>query len=386
MKIKGQCCALSLLGLILWGMVGAAGAHDMGEGVHLELNVDKRPNQLVIEITLQELLAVFAYDQNQSGRLEPEEYGLVDLSEVKQYALNHLTLNIDGQVCDPKPSTEAEEGEIKSHPKGDYLRFHFISGCAPLEKSATLQYQLFFDQNPYHQGTWSIIHHQQSFLQYFWEDETQRSYSATQKSPVFVPFLAQGIHHILVGVDHILFLLSLLIVSVLVYSEGKWQSEASLKRVMLNVVKIVTAFTLAHSITLCVSMLGWVPLPPMNWVESLIAVSVIAMALSNFRPFAGRYSALIVFGFGLIHGFGFARALLDNSLEGLQLFSVLVAFNLGVEIGQLMILIVIVPVLYEFRQSRFYVNGMHLCSFLIASLGAVWLIERSLGFSIIGFN
>lgn len=384
MKMKRQWCALSLVGLIIWGWVLGVSAHDMGEGVHLELNLDAQPNQLVIEITLQELLAEFNYDQNESGRLEPEEYGLIDAEEVRRYVLGHLVISIDQQICHPTPAPSAEAWAIKSHPKGDYLRFNMISGCAPLSESATLEYHLFFDQNPYHQGTWTTIHHQGSFLQYFWEDETQRSYSLNQKAPVFFPFLEQGIHHILVGIDHVLFLLALLLVSVLVYSKGRWHGEETLKAVMLNILKVVTAFTIAHSLTLGASMLGWVPLPPAKWVESLIAVSVIVMALNNFRPLPNRYAISIVFSFGLIHGLGFANVLLDYSLEGFDLASVLFAFNLGVEIGQLMILIVVVPVLFELRNGRYYVKGMLSGSFVIALLGVVWFVERCFGVDILG--
>ena len=142
--------------------------------------------------------------------------------------------------------------------------------------------------------------------------------------------------------------------------------------------KIVTAFTVAHSITLSLATLGVVTLPT-RLVESAIALSVVAAALNNLDPVVGGRRWVVAFLFGLVHGFGFASVLSDLGLPQGALLLALVGFNLGVEVGQLAIVAAFLPVAFLLRDTAFYRRGVLVGgSALIVLIAAVWLVERSL--------
>ena len=145
--------------------------------------------------------------------------------------------------------------------------------------------------------------------------------------------LTEGVWHIWKGFDHILFLLTLLFPAVIVYRNGRWEPRDSWQASALDIVKVVTAFTLAHSLTLSLAVLGWVHVPS-RIVESTIAATVLLGALNNVVPIVLERRWLVAFVFGLVHGLGFASVLADLGLHGTNLALALVGFNGGVEIGQ----------------------------------------------------
>jgi hypothetical protein len=201
----------------------------------------------------------------------------------------------------------------------------------------------------------------------------------------FLDYLRDGVWHIWIGFDHILFLLSLLLPAVLVWGVREWRAAETFGAAFWSVVRVVTAFTAAHSITLTLATLGYVSLPS-RWVESAIAASVVLAALNNVWPvFHGR-RWMVAFSFGLIHGFGFASVLVDLGLPRDALALALVGFNLGVECGQLAIVAVFLPLAFSLRRTWFYrrlvmVGG----SLAIAVLAAVWLCERLFQFKVLPF-
>ena len=146
---------------------------------------------------------------------------------------------------------------------------------------------------------------------------------------------------------------------------------------MLPIAKVVTAFTLAHSLTLSAAALGVVELPS-RFVESAIAASIIVAALNNVWPLVTARLWMLAFGFGLIHGFGFASVLADLGLPKTGLAVALLGFNLGVEIGQLAIVAALLPVIYALKAWPQYRRiAMPLGSLAMAALAGVWLLERS---------
>jgi len=143
-----------------------------------------------------------------------------------------------------------------------------------------------------------------------------------------------------------------------------------------DVVKVVTAFTLAHSITLSLAGLQIISLPS-RLVESVIAASVIVAALNNLRGTVEGKRWLMAFGFGLIHGFGFASVLADLGLPQGALVLALVGFNVGVELGQLAIVAVFLPLAFWLRATRFYRVGLLMAgSIVVALLASWWLAQR----------
>jgi hydrogenase/urease accessory protein HupE len=178
----------------------------------------------------------------------------------------------------------------------------------------------------------------------------------------FWDFFPLGIEHILLGFDHLAFLFALLIAG------GKLREAA----------KIITSFTVAHSITLALATLEVIVIPA-KVVEPLIAASIIYVGLENIlrREIERRW--LLTFAFGLIHGFGFASALRDLGVgAGVKAVAPLLSFNLGVEIGQVAIAAIALPMIWKLRQQpRFVIRYVPACSVLVALAGAYWLIERT---------
>jgi len=187
----------------------------------------------------------------------------------------------------------------------------------------------------------------------------------TAAASPFAAFLLLGVEHILLGFDHLAFLLCLLLAG------GSF----------LTALKVITAFSVAHSITLALAALDLVRVPP-SVVEPLIAASIVYVGIENLRRRGLARRWPLAFGFGLIHGLGFASALRETGLgaQGWGMVSPLLAFNLGVEAGQVSIAAVVFPVILVLqRRPTFAARWVPAVSVLVASLGAYWLVERSIG-------
>jgi hypothetical protein len=194
----------------------------------------------------------------------------------------------------------------------------------------------------------------------------------------FAEYLKTGVWHIWSGIDHLLFLVSLLLPAVLRRRGGQWEAAPLARPAFFNILKVVTAFTLAHSVTLSLAALDVVRLPS-RLTESVIAASIVVAALNNIVPKVTEGRWRIAFAFGLLHGFGFASVLADMGLPpGARAVS-LVAFNVGVELGQLVVVAALMPVAYAIRATAFYRHAvMRWGSSVIAGLAFVWLVQRAI--------
>jgi hypothetical protein len=192
----------------------------------------------------------------------------------------------------------------------------------------------------------------------------------------FQTFVGEGIWHIWTGYDHILFLLALLLPAVLIRDGKGWREVAAFRPAFFNVLKIVTAFTVAHSLTLSLAALGLMKLPS-RLTESAIAVTVALAAANNLWPLTRERGWMVAFGFGLVHGFGFANALTDLGLTRDGLALTLAGFNLGVEIGQLAIVAAFLPAAFALRRTWLYkAPVLQLGSAGIVMVAAAWCTER----------
>lgn len=191
-------------------------------------------------------------------------------------------------------------------------------------------------------------------------------------------FFAEGLHHIAIGADHLLFLVTLLMVAVWRRQGDGWAPRAAAGSAWRETLRLVTAFTVAHSLTLGLAAAG-VLAPPTRWVESLIAASVCIAALDNLRPFLPGPRWMTVAVFGLVHGFGFAGPLQDLGLRGSDLALPLLGFNLGVEAGQLLVVAVLLPLALRLRASDVYRRWIVRPGSALAALLALgWTLERAL--------
>jgi hypothetical protein len=250
-----------------------------------------------------------------------------------------------------------------------------------------LHCQLFFETNHMHRCLLKLAYEEKEQSAVFNIDEQVQRLEVRKPSPgrQFLLFLKEGIWHIWIGFDHILFLLALLLPAVVAYQDGNWRGVPAFRPAIVNVIKIVTAFTLAHSFTLTIATLGLIKLPP-RFTESAIAASVIIAATNNIQPWIRGKGWLVAFLFGLIHGFGFANVLADLELNRATLVLTLIGFNLGVEIGQLAIIAVFFPLAYGLRDSWAYRTPvLRFGSLGIILIAGTWLSERIFNFKILPF-
>ena len=218
------------------------------------------------------------------------------------------------------------------------------------------------------------------------EPDVALSLSAPGTLGQFVKFTWEGVWHIWIGIDHILFLIALLLPSVLRFEAGTWRPVASFKDASYTVVKLVTAFTIAHSITLSLAALEIVSLPS-RLVESAIAASVAIAALNNIYQVV-RVERLwtVAFGFGLLHGFGFANVLANLQLPADVLAISLLSFNIGVELGQMVIVALVFPLIFLLRSHPLYLPvTLRLLSSAITVVALAWMADRVLALRMMPF-
>ncbi|WP_222195834.1 HupE/UreJ family protein [Modestobacter italicus] len=184
-----------------------------------------------------------------------------------------------------------------------------------------------------------------------------------------------GLHHVLEGADHLLFLLTLLLVAPVVAVGGRWRRRDGVRPTLGAVLAVVTAFTVGHSSTLLASALGWVTAPSAP-VEVLIAVSVGVAAVHALRPLARRGEVLVAGGFGLVHGLAFAGILTDLGLAGVTSVPALLAFNVGVELAQLLTVALVFPSLYLLSRTRWYPRVRVAGALLALVAATTWALDR----------
>lgn len=290
---------------------------------------------------------------------------------------------------------------------GNYLLLHFdLTNTNALPDEMDMRYSALFEKDPTHKGfliieyNWKagIINNEANILLDFGPGDLTGTFSLTEVSvwKGFWAMVKQGVWHIWIGLDHILFLLALILPSVVTRKreEGDsavklptwlkgnaiadWVAVPNFGNAFWYILKVVTFFTIAHTITLTLATLEIVNLPAI-FVESVIAFSIGLAALHNIRPiFKGR-DWVIAFIFGLFHGFGFASVLSDLGLTGEFLTLSLLGFNLGVEIGQVVIIALIFPVLYALRKKSYYSKILVYGSIALIIISLYWVIERGLG-------
>ena len=352
---------------------GAALAHKPSDS-YLTLFADGKSLRGQWDIALRDLEYAIGLDANGDGAITWGELR-AKRPEIEAYALARLKVLADGEAC----GLQATGQLVDDHSDGAYSVLRFNAEC-PTQKKLEVEYSLFFDLDPTHRGLLRMEGGGQTATGILSPQQPRLVVSVEARSRLqqFGDYLREGIWHIWIGFDHILFLVSLLLPSVFSVQNKAWLPAERFRDAFWDVFKVATSFTVAHSITLSLAALSVIVLPS-RLVESTIALSVVLAALNNVWPLVHGRRWLVAFGFGLIHGFGFASVLADLGLPRDALLLALVGFNLGVEAGQLAIVAVFLPLAYAARRSAFYrrfvlVGG----SALIAAIAAVWLTERAL--------
>lgn len=279
---------------------------------------------------------------------------------------------------------------LERRPDGAYAVLQASASCR-LPAQAAIGYHLLAGVDPTHRG---IVRHQadggEAVVRLLVPSAAPAAGAAPapaagERDDGHAPgFVVDGLFHILTGYDHLLFLLCLLLPAVLTRLPGpppRWQAAGDWRQALGPVVKTVTLFTLAHSVTLALAASGWVRLSP-SLVEPAIAATIMLAAFDNLRPVLLRWRGAITFGFGLVHGFGFAGVLGELQLPAAQFGWALLQFNLGLELGQLLLVAAVVPLLFALRRRAAYVPlVLRSGSALALGLATVWLAERTLDWS-----
>ncbi|GGD05326.1 HupE/UreJ family protein [Hyunsoonleella pacifica] len=283
---------------------------------------------------------------------------------------------------------------------GDFISLGFyLKDSKNVPDSLNITYKVFIEENPKHvnllamEYNWKagLIHNESIIALDFDKDNLTKTLSLKDGSlwTGFVAMIKQGTHHIWIGLDHILFILALILPAVVRRKEitaststvktsslWNWHPVDKFKPAFIYIVKIITFFTIAHTITLSLASLQILTLPS-RLVESLIALSIGLAAYHNIKPIFKGKDWVIAFVFGLFHGFGFATVLGELGFKGENLSLSLLGFNIGVEIGQLVIIIAIFPILYLIRKLKLYPKFLVYLSAILIIISLYWLIERA---------
>jgi HupE / UreJ protein len=349
-------------------------AHIASNGfLNLQVNAAQVSGSMELAIRDGELAVGLDHDGN--GKVT---WGEIKASQaaLQHYTLGHLHMAGAGGPC----RMVIGALQINDRVDGNYLWLPFTADCGTVLKRLSIDYKMLDTEDPSHRGLLTLTANgaaQTAVLGggsgggRIFELDHPSAWSA------FAEYLRAGIWHIWSGIDHLLFLLSLLLPAVLVRRQNSWEAVPMAAPAFGNIVKVVTAFTLAHSITLSLAAFDVIRLPS-RLTESIIAGSIIVAALNNVFPRVTEGRWRIAFAFGLLHGFGFASVLAEMGLpKGARLVS-LVAFNFGVEAGQLAVVLAIMPLAYLMRSTAFYRRGvMPWGSSAIACLALVWFVQRT---------
>ena len=395
-------------------------AHRPSDG-WLQLTVTNRSITLRLDLPLKDLDAVLGLDTSDDGNLTWGELRRRE-PDLLDYVIRRLSLTNTSErlLLIPEPLRLVNHEEVLC------ASLSFTAETTRELNELTLTYRCLFDLDPQHralvQAAWAgaavagvtgpgsnSLLSAASFTGLLSPAEPSVTFvasvagipfvrndsSAGGSSSAFVQFFREGVHHIWTGYDHLLFLAALLLPAVLWRGRQGWEPVTAFRPALVTVLQVITAFTIAHSLTLALAAFG-LARPPSRIIESAIAASVFYAALSNLwrrRPSPNSsamgapastfrriavFAGTIPFVFGLIHGFGFANALGELGLSGAGLVVPLIAFNVGVEAGQLACVAVFLPVAFGLRKTVFYRRGiLTVGSSLIALVAAAWFVDRA---------
>jgi hypothetical protein len=359
---------------------GQASAHKVSDSYLTLTADDAREGRLTgrWDISVRDLDAALALDADRDGKLEWREIeGKTET--INAYAFDRLELAAQGSQSRRCVLSVIGNG-VDEHADGVYAVIDFSADCGPGIGTLSIDYRLLFDIDAEHRGLFKLAAPGGTTSAVFSADRRVQAFrmGAPGVAEQLAGFVVDGVKHIAIGFDHVLFLVALLLPAVLVREGRIWRPATAMPSALANVAGIVTAFTIAHSVTLSVAALG-ILTPPSRWVEALIAASVVLTAIDNLVPCLPRRRWLVAFAFGLLHGFGFAGVLTALNLPRADLVLSLVGFNVGVELGQLALVAVVVPAAYALRARPAYPRwGVAGSSLAIAFIAAGWLLERSL--------
>lgn len=367
--------SLAALLLLLWA--GTANAHKASTS-YLFLTVEGTAVTGRWDIALRDLDYALGLDANNDAVLTWGEVRKQQ-ARIASYALGRLIVSADKSPC----TLSVQNLQVMDHSDGHYASLALAGSCPHSPVSLSLDYSLLFELDALHRGLLNLqFRGSQSGI--FGPDARRLRFNVAGASTasVFRQYFHEGLWHVWTGLDHMLFLAGLFLPAVLRRSGKKWLPAESLRGAFAQTAIMVTAFTLAHTLTLSLAATG-VFSPPSRWVESGVALSVLFAGLNNLIPMVYRGLFFVAGGFGLIHGAAIAGGLIELGLPPGGRVWALLAFNLGVEAAQLAILIAVLPPSFALRRFAAYRWLVLLPgSAFICFAGVVWLLQRGLNINL----
>ncbi len=360
--------------------------HDLGES-YMFLFVHSKSINVGLEVATKDLNAHLGFGFDEEELWSETDFD-ANLDSILAYLDPRWEYSIDGN---PIGFTLDSVG-VRYAEKIQFVLLYYSAPIDERPDEITMDYQVLLDYDPRHRGLLVIsqdfekgtvgVGHVASM--FFGKDSSRQELDLTGGSWFrgFWTFVVSGAWHIWIGIDHILFLLALLFPAVLRREGGEWVGVEAFRPALINVVKIVTVFTVAHSITLVAAALGVIRLPS-HIVEAVIAFSIAIAAFDILKPVLHKKILIVVFVFGLFHGFGFANVLGHAGLEGNQLLLALFGFNVGVELGQLSIVCAAFPILFLVRKTKLYRKVfLPVAAVFLIIVSFIWVAERLFGYDI----
>ncbi len=374
---------------------GGALAHKPSDA-YMAINADQPALDIVFDVAVRDLDRAIPLDSNNDLQITWSEVRS-RLGEINAQMLRNVTISSTDGPCRLSLFDTTNALAIDQRSDGSYVSLHYVATCGSLKstpaKAVTLAYRWLFEQDPQHKLIVSFTQGGATSTTVIGAESGTRTLRAGTAGvgETIADFVRLGIHHIWTGWDHLLFVLTLLIPAVGVTTQvtagsasrhgpapqNQWRS------VLWQIGKTVTAFTLAHSITLALAAFEIIQLPS-RWVESGIALSIVIAAIAVALGHGRQLGVGLAFTFGLLHGFGFASALSETGLPQNAVALALFAFNLGVELGQLAVVALFVAVVWSWRETRAYRIGVaRIGSALIILVALTWFAERAFAVSLL---
>lgn len=359
--------------LVILAVSSSVHAHSLNDS-YLQLSVSDSQYTGRLQIALTDLEIAVGLDGDDNHELTWGELRSAS-PLINSYIHERLSLQIGEQACE----SDLGDYRLEELSGGVYVNIP-VQGYCSSAGDLSIDYGMLFDVDSSHRGIASIDWNNQSSSYVFSPRKQSIEFDSDSNGFIvsLLNFISEGVWHIWIGIDHVLFILAMLF-GVVLHQQNLSDRKFSWSKTCIEVVKLVTAFTLAHSLTLLLSTLGLVRLQE-QFVESAIALSVVLGGINILFPIFGNQHWKFAFLFGLIHGFGFANVLMDLNLSAKQLIAGLLGFNLGVELGQLIIVIIAAPILilmckqYWTRRIGSIAGG-----FVISQIGLFWFFQRGLG-------
>lgn len=347
------CIAIGSAGLL----ASVATAHPLSIS-YSSFTIGEQEVSTFFRLPLDDVDLLFRLDQNLDNKISDPELQKADVP-IQDYLQTHASITVNGIVLVGKLQKLGFWEDKGGYP---YIEANVSYQSTSTIDKLNVSVNVLTDLYPDHRNLAEFILGDQREEHVFhrgttWSGTREIGRSWTTARDFFV----LGVEHIVTGYDHILFLLGLLLVA-----SG-----------LRSFVIIVTSFTVAHSITLALGVLGWVQ-PAAQAVEIMIALSIAYVGLENLLFKEVKYRWLLTFVFGLAHGFGFAGILQNMDLQREGLLLGLLTFNLGVEVGQLLIVALFWPVLLQLAKSSHREWIVRIVSAIILLFGVFWLVERTI--------